>query len=259
MNHRIFSWVVYRITTPAVIATVFTILVTDAHAQSGYFTDPETGIVYQKVTRTIEKPVIETKVEHRHETVYRPQTVTETRPHSRTIFTPIVEYKWKPEMHGRWNPFRPPSVKYKQVPQTTWEAREEVVQRTNTRTEWIVEKRTIEVPQQLVRMTREQSVDYQPVGRLSPSSQSPGISNNIASRLQPLENGATFRSFDSTTLAQTTFGPPRIAASTVGTLNGDSTRDPAQSGMTPHTLAPVPSSLPTTGGIATTRPLPTFR
>ena len=258
MNHRIFSWVVYRVTALAVVATGFTILAVDASAQSGYYTDPGTGIVYQKVTRTVEKPVVETKIEQREQTVYRPQTVTETKPHSRTVFTPIVEYRWEPRMHGRWNPFKPPTIHYTHVPHTTWEARNEVVHRTNTRTEWVAERRTIEVPQRLVRMTREQSVDYEPVGRVN-SPAPPASSSDIASRLRPLDNGESFQSFGSTSLASTTFGPPRIAASTVGRLSGDPPRNPAQSGMTPHNLSPAPPGLPTTTGIATARPLPTFR
>ncbi|MGI9471307.1 MAG: hypothetical protein ACR2NZ_07250 [Rubripirellula sp.] len=258
MNDRIFSWVVYRVTTPVVVATAMTILSADANAQSGYYTDPGTGIVYQKVTRTIDKPIVETKIEHREQTVYRPQTVTETKPQSRTVFTPVIEYKWEPRMHGRWNPFRPPSIHYTHVPHTSWEARNEVVHRTNTRTEWVAERRTIEVPQRLVRMTREKSVDYEPVGRVS--SPAPSVSSSdIASRLRPLDNGATFQSFNSTSLASTSFGPPRIAASTVGTMSGDPPRNPTQSGMAPHTLSPAPPGLPTSSGIANARPLPTFR
>ena len=59
---------------------------------------------------------------------------------------PVVEYKWEPRVQGRWNPFRPPTVAYQHVPHTCWEARNEVVHRTNTRTEWVAERRTVEVP-----------------------------------------------------------------------------------------------------------------
>ena len=55
--------------------------------------------------------------------------------------------------------------------------------RTNTRTEWVAEKRTIEVPQQIVRMQREQKVDYEVVGR-------------VRLHQQPAPRGASARSRD---------------------------------------------------------------
>ena len=85
---------------------------------NGYFTDPATGIVYRKVAKTIERPVIETKVQSRNQTIYRPQTVTETKPEARTVYQPVVEYKWEPRLHGRWNPFQRPTVAYHHVPET---------------------------------------------------------------------------------------------------------------------------------------------
>ena len=149
MSARIFSRVVCRVTTLAVAATATTVLCSTVTAQSGagYFTDPATGIVYQKVIKTVERPVVETKTQTQDQTVYRPQTVIETKPETRTIYTPVVEYNWEARVEGRWNPFRQPRVAYHHVPNTRWEARNHVVEKTNTRTEWVAEDRTIEVPQ----------------------------------------------------------------------------------------------------------------
>ena len=264
MNHRIFSRVVYRGFAFAAAAT--TLICTHANAQSGagYFTDPNTGIVYQRVTKSIDRPVVETKVEQRDQTVYRPQTVTETKPESRTVYTPVVEYNWEPRLHGRWNPFRRPTVAYHHVGRTRWEARNEVVNRSNTRTEWVAEQRTVEVPQRIVRMQREQKVDYEPVGRVASPSSAP--SSAIASRLRPLDANERVQPLGSTQITSR-FTAPRIAASTVGRMTSDPPRRSiGQGGMRATNLAPGALGVrgralpPATGGVGIAMPsAPFFR
>jgi hypothetical protein len=208
MNTRILSWVVNRVVMLAIMTATISMFSSNASGQSssGYLTNPETGIVYRKVTKTIETPVVETQVNTSEQTVYRPQTITETRPHSRTIYSPVVEYKLEPRLYGRWNPFRPPTVAYQHVPHTTWEARNEVVHRTNTRTEWVAERSTVEVPTQVVRMQREHKVDFEPVGRVSQPQGPPGATDALASRLRPLDNNEAIEPFGSSV-----YGVPRIA------------------------------------------------
>jgi hypothetical protein len=248
--------------TLAVATTATTMICSSVNAQSGagYYTDPATGIVYQKVTKTVERPVVETKTETRDQTIYRPQTVTETRPESRTVYTPVVEYKWEPRVHGRWNPFQKPTVAYHHVPNARWEARNQVVERTNTRTEWVAEKRTIEVPQQVVRIEREQKVDYEPVGRVSPQQQAspPGADSAIASRLRPLNSSTRVESF----------GQPSQFASTVGRMTSDPPRrSTGQGGLRPTNLYPGAlgvqgQALPPVGagvGVANLPSIPFFR
>ena len=273
MHARILSRVVGRVMTLAVVATGMALCSVESYGQggAGYYTDPATGIVYQKNIKTVERPVVETTVEQREQTVYRPQTVTETKPQSRTIFTPVVEYKWEPRLHGRWNPFRPPTVAYHHVPNTRWEPRNEVVQRTNTRTEWVAEKRTIDVPQRIVRMQRDQQVDYEPVGQVAPQQANPpGPSNAIASRLRPLDSNTQVVPFGQNRrlASSNAFAAPRIAASTVGRLTSDPPRrSTGQGGMRPTDLNPVPTgvrgqALPpaSTGvGIANMPSIPFFR
>ncbi len=257
MTGRILSKVVYQLIALVTAATSITSLTAEAPAQTGFFTDPQTGIVYRKISRTIEKPVVETKLSQKSEVVYRPHTVTETKPENRTVMTPVIEYKWKPKLTGRWNPFRPPSIRYEKVPLTTWEARTEVVHRTKTTTEWIAENRTLEIPTKTVRTSREHSVAYEPVGRLSPSN----LPANVAARLQPLDGNTPFQNLEPPRLAVTTFAPPRIASSTISTVNsGVHTRSSTQGGMTAQELVPGGTSGPNnTTGIANQRPLPMFR
>ena len=134
MTGRILSKVTQQLAVLLSAGTSLLLTSALAHSQTGYFTDPETGIVYRKISRTVEKPVVETKIRQQSEIVYRPHTVTETKPENRTVLTPVVRYTWKPKLTGRWNPFRPPSIRYEQVPHTTWESRTEVFQNTTTTT-----------------------------------------------------------------------------------------------------------------------------
>lgn len=230
MSTRIFSWVVCRFTTFAVAATATTVLCSPVNAQNGagYFTDPATGIVYQKVIKTVERPVVETKTQTQKQTVYRPQTVVETKPETRTIYTPVVEYNWEARVEGRWNPFQQPRVAYHHVPNTRWEARKHVVEKRNTRTEWVAEDRTIEVPQKVMRMEREQQVGYEPVGNVNQQQAAPqGVSSSVASRLRPLDPNTPVQTFgQSSNLA------PRTVASTAGRMTSDPPRrSTGQGGM----------------------------
>ena len=49
MTGRILSKVVYQLIALVTAATSITSLTAEATAQSGFFTDPETGIVYRKI------------------------------------------------------------------------------------------------------------------------------------------------------------------------------------------------------------------
>lgn len=270
MNPRIFSRVVNRVEVFAIMTTAISLFSSTVlgpstalgQNNSGYLTDPATGIVYRKVTKTIETPVVETQVNTSEQTVYRPQTITETRPHTRTVYSPVLEYKWEPRVYGRWNPFRPPSVGYAHVPHTSWEARNEVVHHTNTRTQWVAERRTVEVPTQVVRMQREQKVDFEPVGRVNQQQLGPSSSSDaLAARLRPLDNTAAIEPFGQSAF----YGAPRIASSTVTSTYGSPTRNTTQEGMPATELAPTLSpsgvmAMPgSSTGVATSRPLPIYR
>ncbi len=257
MTGRILSKVACQFIALVTAVTSITLLTTRATAQTGFFTDPQTGIVYRKVNRTIEKPVVETKLSQHSEVVYRPHTITETKPENRTVMTPVITYEWKPKLTGRWNPFQPPSIRYEKVPLTTWEARTEVVQRTKTTTQWVAENRTLKIPTQTVRTSREHSVAYEAVGRLNPSN----LPADVAARLQPLDSRIPFQDLEPPSLAVTTFAPPRIASSTVSTINtAIQRRSITQGGMAARNLIPEPTSRPNNQtGIANQRPLPMFR
>lgn len=245
MHARIFTLVVDRAIAIACATAATTTICCNVHAESGagLHTDPETGIVYQQRITTVERPVVETKIETREQTVFRPQTVTETRPENRTTYAPVVEYNWEPRLHGRWNPFVQPTVQYHHVGRSRWEARNEVVQRTNVRTDWVAEKRTVEVPQQVVRMEREQKTELVAVGRVAPAaSPQSDVNQAIASRLRPLNPNETVAPIGSPPQIATysLMPPPRIAASSVGRMTSDPPRrSMGQSGLPANSLAPT--------------------
>jgi len=163
-----------------------------AATTSPYYTDPATGIVYRKVHRTIERPTVETQIQPQESTVYRPETVVEVRPETRTVYRPVVSYGWEPVVRNRWNPFAQPTLQYEHTPRTHWEARSETVEHRQTRTNWVAEHRRVDVPQQVVKIQREEKVDYEPIGRVAPSQATPPNSADaaLAARLRPLNSGA---------------------------------------------------------------------
>ena len=221
-----------------------------AETRAGLQHDPSTGIVYRPVIRTVERPVVETKIETQEQTVFRPETIRETRPESQMVYTPVTEYQWQPQLQGRWNPFRPPTIAYKQVPETRWEARNHVYNRTQTRTQWVPEKRTVEIPHRIVRMEREQKVEYEAIGRVEPQQSSPNAASEaIASRFQPLDPNTRIQPLSGTTnLPAGNFGTtvyqnvPQVA-STLGRMTSDPPRRSTnQSGIRTTELYPsVPS------------------
>lgn len=215
----------------------------------GYYTNPDTGIVYRQVIRTIERPVVETKMTQQQQTVYQPKTVVETRPTTRRTYTPVTEFRWMPHVEGRWNPFRQPTVAYHHVPQTRWQARDEVVSETTTQVQWEAVTQTVQVPQRLTRMTHERKVDFEVVGRVTPpatpsSSLASNISPEIAAKLRPLASNTQYQAINSG------------IATTSGSLAANNNRSTLQTGLRATELMPQsaplnqPVGMNNTSGIA---------
>ena len=232
MNTRILSPVVgLGIAVATITTTLCTFQSIQAADAAGYYTDPATGIVYRQVTKTVERPVVETKIETQEQTILRPQTVTETKPEARTVFRPVVNYQWEPRLEGRWNPFRQPAVAYRHVPRTHWQSEQQVINRTQTRTEWVAETRSVEVPKRMMRIEREQKIDYEVVGRVAPNqTNTAGASSAIASRLRPMDSGTRVEPL--TTPRYYTTETPLVAstAGSVGRMTSDPPRRSASQG-----------------------------
>lgn len=209
----------------------------------GYYTNPDTGIVYRQVIRTIERPIVETQMTQQQQTVYHPKTVVETRPTTRRTYTPVTEFRWTPQVEGRWNPFRQPTVAYRHVPETRWQARDEVVAETTTQVQWEAVTQTVQVPQRLTRMTHERKVDFEPVGRVAPVS-----THSIASNVSP-EIAAKLRPLDSNTHYQPMTGGVGPAHSSLAAQNNRST---LQTGLRATELMPQSPPLHQPVGTANT-------
>lgn len=218
---------------------------------SGYFTDPATGIVYRKVHRTVERPIVETQMQTQASTYYRPETVYESRPETRTTYTPVVSYGWEPRLRNRWNPFAQPTIQYEHTPRMHWEARTETVERREARTNWVAEHRQTEVPKQIVKIQREEKVDYEAVGRVANPPNSADTS--IASRLRPLDQSTPIAPLGST-YASTASYPNDNFAGRSNDQTGLRATELAPSGGVHVTPLPPPSV-----GIATSPYLPIWR
>lgn len=202
-----------------------------ASNHSPYYTDPATGIVYRKVHRTIERPVVQTEIKPQESTIYRPETVVEVTPETRTVYTPVVSHSWEPRVRGRWNPFVQQTLQYEQVPRTHWEARSETVERRQTRTNWVTERRRVDVPQQVVKIQREEKVDYEAVGRVAPQQAMPpnagqSAEASLAARLRPIDAATPIAPLSAT--GSTIY--PMVASQTLPPYPGSS-RSSDQTGM----------------------------
>jgi len=203
----------------------------EAQDSLGLHQDPATGMAYRKIVQTIERPVAETFVRTQESTVYRPETVVTTRPESRLVYTPVVSYSWEPRIQNRWNPFSQPTVVYQHTPRTHWETRTETTSRQEVQTNWVAEQRKVDVPQQFVRMQREEKVSYEPVGKfaISQPATPPDLSQSaIASRLRPL---------DGNTRLEPLYGNSAPAGGIAGI---GSPRNDFQAGMRANELYPAP-------------------
>ncbi|MCC9645271.1 hypothetical protein LOC71_23580 [Rhodopirellula sp. JC740] len=202
--------------------------------------DPATGIVYRKQIRQVQRPVSEVQMTTRSQTVYTPKTVVETKPVTRTSFVPVTTMTLQPRLEGRWNPFRQPTLAYRHVPETRWEARSEVLHQTETRVKWEPETKLVQVPEHKTRMQNDQIVQYEPVGQLAPNA--PTTSNirpEIAARLRPVDSNASIQPI-------TTGADPATAS----LATRERPRSSLQSGLRATTLAPTNPSIygpPATG------------
>jgi len=220
-----------------------------AQAPSGELqVDPATGDVYRQVTREVVRPVVDERIERQEKLVYRPETVKETRPEYSTTYTPVTETKWSPYLQGRWNLFRQPSVAYRKVRETRWEARSEVVNRTTMKTRWVPEKRTVEIPHRTVRYERTRHTDVELVARaMAPPRVQTNVDPAIVARLRPMPSA----------------GPVTSVATNSTRPMGS--RSSMQSGMQPQVLnrnsslgAPLQPAAAGVG-IATNPSLPVYR
>ncbi|MEM6468659.1 MAG: hypothetical protein AAF802_03765 [Planctomycetota bacterium] len=234
----------------AMAATLFAmhwiVVGSQAFAQSPtLMEDPNTGDVYEKTTQM--QPVVEQKIDRRQETYLRPETVVENRPEVRTVYTPVTQMRWMPYVEGRWNPFRIPTVAYRQVPETRWEARNEVVNRASYRTRMVRENHTVETPRSVVRNVPTTNYRLVATGAsrsVAKSNLNPAVENRLRPVSGPIHTNHSVTTVASNSVGRNTSDPPRRSA--------------AASGMRPHVLTPNTYGSPLPPATSTIATVPSF-
>lgn len=227
----------FRMAVTCFTAGILTSVGSFAKAQDGnVVVDESTGMAYRKVVRNVPRSIVEQRMESQEQTVYRPETVLQSTPEVHRVYTPVTEFKWQPRVINRWNIFQNPVVAYQQIPQTHWQAHDQVINRPTMQTRWVPEKRTVQVPKPYVRNTVEQRVDLEPVGyAVRESSSTPA--STVAARLRPLQPGTRVVPFRNASSATSTL--PQIASNTVGRATSEQPlRSSNQRGMRTNVLIP---------------------
>jgi hypothetical protein len=104
------------------------------------------GVTYRVTTRTVKRPILETKIQAQERTIYRQKVTTELQTVNRSYPVQTTRYQWMPVWQKSWNPFSPPYLVYRQVAVTDWETRQETVQIPVTKTEMVPEKLVDQTP-----------------------------------------------------------------------------------------------------------------
>lgn len=132
-------------------------------AQTGRYVQ-ENGTLYHETWQTIRRPVTETQVQERQQTVYREQVTTENLQTQQLTHTPVTTYQWEARWHNTWNPFGQPYVTYHWTPRTHWQTEARTVEVPVTRREWVPETKTVQVPVTTTRFEEQTQVSRVAVG-----------------------------------------------------------------------------------------------
>lgn len=130
---------------PSVLLILLIAMVAHSHADEPRYV-VENGVTYREVRGVEKRPVAETYLEDRTQTVYRTEFETELREETRTIWVPITEYISEPRWLNWWNPFAEATVTYQLRPVVRWERRNETVQVPVTVQKVIPETKIVQVP-----------------------------------------------------------------------------------------------------------------
>ena len=130
------------------------------------------GVTYRETSQMVQRPVTETRLETREQTVYREQYQRQVNESVRSVVTPVTEYRWVTVMRGRWNPFSQPYYTQELAPVRRWETRQEVVQTPVYRRELVPETRTVQVP-----ITTQRVATEEVIRRVAVSGSAPAAAN----------------------------------------------------------------------------------
>ncbi len=136
------------------------------------------GTIWQETRTRYRKPVSETKMVQREETIERDSYTTEIKDSYHTTYTPVTQYRWEPRWHGRWNPFQSPRLVYHWMPVKAWQAAHTPVQVPVTTRTAVPERRLVQVPVTTLKFVDDEQVSRVPIGtRYSQMAAAPGWGN----------------------------------------------------------------------------------
>lgn len=124
----------------------------------------QNGVTYQETRRKVQRPLVQTALTTQQQTVYRQQVSTEYRDVQRTYYVPITENRVQTYWQKRLNPFAPPYLAQKVVPVTRYELRSDVVKVPYTRTDYVPQVVTVQVPTSTQRMVEDEVITRVAVG-----------------------------------------------------------------------------------------------
>jgi hypothetical protein len=104
------------------------------------------GVKHQVTRQTVEQRVPVTIMQDRQQTVYAPKISTETIAHQQVYSVPVTQYEVVPVLHGRWNPFVEPYYTYETQLVTRYQEQVVNVQIPVSKSEWVTETKTVQVP-----------------------------------------------------------------------------------------------------------------
>ncbi len=157
------------------------------------------GVTYCETRHAVQRPISETHLEDRTQTVYVPQAKTQTQAMQRVVQVPVTEYVLESYWVNRFNPFVEPTQAYRYVPRTRWESRVETVQVPVVQNEMVAQQQTLKIPVTTQRMASEEQV------------------TTVAVSARPVTQGTT-------AVAQAPLGPGPGATAGGAHLDGDPPR-----------------------------------
>jgi hypothetical protein len=174
----------------------------------------ENGVTYRETRQTTQHPLVTTEMQSRQQTVWRPRVTSETREVTRNWYVPITEYSWQQRWERGWNPFAPPVLTQRYLPQTRWELRSDTVRAPVNRYDYVQESATVQSPVTVQRFAERQIITRVAVGSAAPSSGGASTTQVVGDPFARPQGGGTVVGG----IAQLDQEPPRSAQRPTGAM-----------------------------------------
>ncbi len=116
------------------------------------------GVKHQVTRHVVKTQMPVTVMQDRQQTVHTPKVSTETITHKQVYSVPFTQYEVVPVLQNRWNPFEEPYYTYETQLVTRYQEQVVDVQIPVSKTEWVTETKTVQVPVTEYRMGEREIV-----------------------------------------------------------------------------------------------------